>query len=61
VPKVRATVTHRAPIRVPGIARFLNPNGGSFELPLTATATLPAARPASANDSLGIPFPGGSK
>jgi hypothetical protein len=59
VPKARATVTYRAPVRVPGIARLLNPNGGgSFELPLTATVTIPAARPATTNGSLGIPFPG---
>lgn len=57
-PKVQATVTYRAPVRVPVFARFLNgSDSGTFDVSLTATATMPAARPATASGTLGIPFP----
>lgn len=54
---VRFTVTYRAPLRIPIIARWLDPDGGApYEFPVRSYATLPNEAPDTRDRTLGIDY-----
>lgn len=51
------TVTYRAPLHIPGVSKFLDPDGQlPYEYPITSSATLPSEAPANATKFLGIHY-----
>lgn len=57
-PTLRATVSFRAPLRLPGVSRFIDPDRRwPFEYTLSATVDIPMARPETPGGNLGIPYP----
>jgi hypothetical protein len=51
------TVTYRAPLLIPGVNRFLDPDGHwPYEMEVVSRATMPNETPVSADHSLGIDY-----
>ncbi len=54
---VTFTVTYRAPLHIPGVARLFDPDGAPpYEYPISSTATLPNEAPVSSDRTLGIDY-----
>ena len=54
---VQVTVEYSAPLYVPGVTRFLDPDGSwPYEFPIRTTARLPNERPVSADGTIGIDY-----
>jgi Flp pilus assembly protein TadG len=55
--RLTVTVTFRAPLYLPVVSRFLDPDGQApYEYPLSATVILPNAAPVSDDGTLGIDY-----
>jgi Flp pilus assembly protein TadG len=54
---VKVTVTYQAPLHIPGVSRFLDPNGQApYKYTITSSATLISEAPVSSDGTLGIDY-----
>lgn len=55
--KTTVTVTYKSPLYIPGVNRFLDPDGAwPYAMDITSVAAIPSEVPVSANRTLGIPY-----
>ena len=55
--KTTVAVTYKSPLYIPGVNRFLDPDGAwPYEMDITSVAAIPSEVPVTADRTLGIPY-----